>query len=85
VKVDELREASHGYHLIRHRFLDTFIRDHQRFKSKALNGTILEMNKVVHGGDAHIDAILYLNGSRADIDVFTHLYGVSCEDLSPTA
>jgi hypothetical protein len=37
------------------------------------------MNKIVHGGDAAVDALLYTDGIRSDTDVFMSLYSVRPE------
>jgi hypothetical protein len=51
--VDLLREASQGYRVVRHPFLDTYKRSRLHLRSKALIDRVNAMNKTVHGGCGH--------------------------------
>jgi flagellar capping protein FliD len=75
--VDALRESSKGYHVVRNRFLDSFKKNRLNIKSKQLKDKIISMNKTIHSADATTDALLYIDGSRRDVDVFKCLYGLS--------
>ena len=82
--VNASRESPKGYQVVRNRLLDKFKKNQLNVKSKQLNDKVFAMNEAIHSADATSDALLYINGSRRDVDVFKSLYGLRGYDLSST-
>jgi hypothetical protein len=59
--IEVLRQASLGYRLICHRFIDTYKRDHLVLHSRDVRASIRAGNKVAHEADTVTGASLYTN------------------------
>jgi len=77
-RLRSLIESVESYRRIRNRFLSTFKRDYLHRGSKADHQLIIAGHKPAHGGDATVDASLYIGpGARSDFAVFKRLYGLT--------
>ncbi|CUS15718.1 unnamed protein product [Tuber aestivum] len=79
-EITELRVLSHGYLLVRDRFIATFRRDKLNRRNRRDTKVIAKGNITAHGGDATVDATLYsIPGGpvrRQDAGTFVQLYGL---------
>jgi hypothetical protein len=77
LRLATVSSASQGHRMIRHRFLDVYVREHMGGATAEGRRHIREGNLVAHGADVLADAELYNSKARQDEHVFIKIYGVS--------
>ena len=82
-KVLSLAVSSKDHMQVRNRFISTFKRDKLKTANPSDYEIIWEGNLAAHGGDAILDAALYISlNKRSDIDTFEKLYGLTPVQVS---